>query len=138
MKGLGRQRSLSRLVLPRADAELALAQLDGAPRPLGRGVWVLDAWDTGNKDQRLWIPARRPRPADAFEVRAFGPYLVIRTIEPTRTVSTYLRRAAAAMIVGKILYMGDADVNFLTIAHAAELIDYVPSSESRSRSTSSR
>jgi hypothetical protein len=133
-----RSDSLSRLVLPRADADLALAQLEDAPRPLGRGVWVLDAWDTGNKDQRLWIPARRPRPADAFEVRAFGPYLVIRTVEPTRTVSNYLRRAAAAMIVGKGLYMGDADVNFLTISHAAELIDYVPSSDSRSRSTSSR
>jgi hypothetical protein len=133
-----RSDAFSRLVLPRADAKLALAELEEAPRPLGRGVWILDAWDTGNKDQRLWVPARRPRPADAFEVRAFGPYLVIRTVEPTRTLSNYLRRAAAAMMVGKSLYMGDADVNFLTISHAAELIDYVPSPATRSRSTSSR
>jgi hypothetical protein len=42
------------------------------------------------------------------------------------------------MMVGKSLYMGDADVNFLTVSHAAELIDYVPSPGARSRSTSSR
>src|SRR5581483_1555791 len=33
---------LSRLVIPRADAKLALTKLENADKPLGRGVWVFD------------------------------------------------------------------------------------------------
>ena len=127
----------SRLVLPRADARLAAAALERAPRPLGRGVWVLSAWATTNAENALEIPLRVPRPAGAFEARTFGPYLVLRTREPTRTPEEYLRHAAAAMVVGKTLFVGDADINFHTISRAAAILGY-ESSLASSRSTSSR
>lgn len=130
-----RSSSFSRLVLPRADAKLASRELRHAPKPLGRGVWVFDAYDTSNIDPQLRISASLPRPAEAFEARAFGPYLVVRTREPTRTVGEYLRRAAAALVLGRTLLIGDADVNFLTISRAAALLDYA---SKRSRSISSR
>jgi hypothetical protein len=127
----------SRLVLPRADARLAASVLERAPRPLGRGVWVLNAASTANAEQKLEVPLRLPLPAEAFEARVFGPYLVLRTREPTGTPEQYLRLAAAAMIVGKTLYIGDADINFHTLSRAAGLLGYEGSS-SPSRSTSSR
>jgi hypothetical protein len=133
-----RNGDFSRLVLPRADARLAADELRGFRKPLGRGVWVFDAYDTSNFEQVLTIEPRLPRPADAFEARAFGPYLVVRTREPTRTVDGYVRRAAAAMVLGKSLVIGDADVNFATISRAAERLGYEPSDPNRSRSISSR
>jgi hypothetical protein len=129
--------SFSRLVLPRADAQLAAAGLRRAPKPLGRGVWVLNAAATTNLEPRLEIPLRLPRPAEEFEARTFGPYLVLRTREPTETPDRYLRLGAAAMIVGKTLLIGDADINFQTLSRAAALMGYDPSAMS-SRSTSSR
>jgi hypothetical protein len=127
-----RNASFSRLVLPRADAKLASEELLHARKPLGRGVWVFDAYDTSNIDPGLRIAAALPRPASAFEARAFGPYLVLRTREPTRTIDEYLRRSAAALVLGRSLLIGDADVNFMTISRAADLLDYEPSSRSRS------
>lgn len=118
-----RDASFSRLVLPRADAKLAAETLVEASRPLGRGVWILDASDTTNPEQRAEVPLRFPRPRSAFEARVFGPYLVLRTREPTRTPERYLQVAAAAMIVGKTLGIGDADINFGTISRAAGLIE---------------
>ena len=50
----------------------------------------------------------------------FGPYLVVRTREPTRTPAEYLERAAQVMVVGKSLFIGDADINFVTVRRAAE------------------
>jgi len=129
--------SFSRFVLPRADARLAASRLQEAEGPLGRGVWVLNAAATTNGEQSLSIPLRLPRPADAFEARTFGPYLVLRTREPTGTPERYLRYAAAAMIVGKTLFIGDADINFQTISRAAAQLGY-EASASASRSTSSR
>jgi hypothetical protein len=133
-----RNDEFSRLVLPRADAKLAADELRGLAKPLGRGVWVFDAYDTSNFEQLLSIEPRLPRPAAAFEARAFGPYLVVRTREPTRTAREYVRRAAAAMVLGKALVIGDADVNFVTISRAAERLGYEPSEPDRSRSISSR
>lgn len=132
-----RSDSFSRRVLPRADARLAASELRRAPKPLGRGVWVLNAAATTNLEPKLEIPLRLPRPADAFEARTFGPYLVLRTREPTETPARYLRLAAAAMIVGKTLLIGDADINFQTVSRTAALLDYEASTMS-SRSTSSR
>ena len=37
-------------VLPRADAKLALSTLREIDRPIGRGVWILDASETNNGD----------------------------------------------------------------------------------------
>jgi len=112
----------SRLVLPRADARLALSALRDARRPLGRGIWVLNSADTTNIVQESTIPPRRPRPGAAFDVRAFGPLLVVRTRRPVGTPARYLRTAAAVMILGKTLGIGDADINFVTVARATRLL----------------
>ena len=72
------------IVVPRADTKLALHVLYQQPKPLGRGVWVLDASDNNNFTPRLHIPLRYPRPASRFEARVFGPFLVIRSRKPTR------------------------------------------------------
>jgi hypothetical protein len=119
-----RSETFSRFVLPRADARLAAEGLRDAGEPLGRGVWVLNAHDTTNVEQELAIPLRRPRFAAEFEARAFGPLLVIRTRRATRTADRYLEQAAAAMILGKLLEIGDADINFQTVSRIAELLDY--------------
>ncbi|MBA3348762.1 MAG: glycosyltransferase family 39 protein [Actinobacteria bacterium] len=122
--------------LPRADAGLALATLQDLERPLGRGIWILDASDNNNFSPSLEIAYRTPEPRSAFETRRFGPFLVIRTAQPTLMPERYLERAAQAMLVGKALYLGDADINLVTIERAArELRGY---GSSRSLSTSSR
>ena len=124
------------VVLPRADADLALHTLLSLERPLGHGIWVLDASKTTNIDRSLQIPRVSPRPESAFEVRDFGPFLVIRTREPVVTPKRYLERAGQAMLVGKRLYLGDADINLPTIERAARALRGYGAS--RSLSTSSR
>jgi len=123
-------------VLPRADADLALRNLLELERPLGHGVWVFDASKTTNAERSLEIPRVSPRPAGAFEVRDFGPFLVIRTRDPVVTAERYLLRAGQAMLVGKRLFLGDADVNLPTIERAARALRGYGAS--RSLSTSSR
>ena len=57
----------------------------------------------------------------------FGPYLVLRTREATGTPAEYLDRAAQVMVVGKSLFIGDADINFVTVRRATDrlgLLDY--------------
>jgi Dolichyl-phosphate-mannose-protein mannosyltransferase len=105
-------------VIPRADPKLAVRVLHNAPKPLGRGVWIFDASSLRNHDQRLTIPERRPWPARAFEAKAFGPYLVIRTREPVGTARRYFALASQVMILGKDLQIGDADLNFVTVRRA--------------------
>jgi len=100
---------------------------------------VLDASERNNIRRRLEIERALPSPAAAFEARAFGPFLVIRTIEPTVTPESYLYHAARAMLVGRkpSLGIGDVDVNLRTVVLAArELRGYGPSL--RSRSSTSR
>jgi len=124
------------VVLPRADADLALHNLLSLERPLGHGIWVLDSSKTTNIERSLQIPRISPRPESAFEVRDFGPFLVIRTKEPVVTPKRYLERAGEAMLVGKRLYLGDADINLPTIERAARALRGYGAS--RSLSTSSR
>lgn len=123
-------------VLPRADADLALGNLLSLERPLGHGLWVLDASKTTNVERSLRVPLVSPRPAAAFDVRAFGPFLVIRTREPVLTPKRYLERAGQAMLVGKRLFLGDADINLPTIERAARALRGYGAA--RSLSTSSR
>jgi hypothetical protein len=123
-------------VLPRADADLALHNLLELERPLGHGVWVLDSSKTTNLERSLEVPPASPRPASAFEVRAYGPFLVVRTKEPVVTPDRYLLRAGQAMLVGKRLYLGDADINLPTIERAARALRGYGAD--RSLSTSSR
>jgi hypothetical protein len=128
-----RRRELRQEVVPRADPSLALDVLRRLPRPLGRGVWVFDASDTNNFTPRQSIDLVYPRPATGFEAQAWGPYLVIRTLRPTKTVQGYLEAAALAQGVGKRLYIGDADINLVTVQRALERVG-----QTRLRSTTSR
>ena len=116
------------VVLPRADAALALRTLGSQPKPLGRGVWILDASERNNLRPRLEIENRDPGPPGVFETRVFGPFLVIRTREPVVTEDAYLTAAARAMLVGRSLGIGDADVNLQTIERADRVLrGYGPS-----------
>ena len=114
-----RNRSLSRNVLPRADPRLFASALRAVPKPLGRGVWVFDASDTTNGVRRTTIPLLYPQPAAAFRAEAFGPFLVIRTVEPTRCIRSYLKIARRVELVGASLGLGDADVNLATVLQAS-------------------
>jgi hypothetical protein len=109
----------SRTAVPRADAKLALNALRSASS-LGRGIWVFDASDTNNEEPRLRVPLRYPQPASDFEARTFGPFLVIRSREPARTPRRFLEQSRSVEQVGRSLYMGDADVNLLTVDRALE------------------
>jgi hypothetical protein len=109
----------SSTVVPRADAKLAVNALRSPPS-LGRGVWVFDASDTNNEEPRLSVPLRYPQPASEFEARTFGPFLVIRSREATRTARRFLEQSRSVEQVGRSLYMGDADVNLLTVDRALE------------------
>ena len=111
--------------MPRADAKLALAELRSA-RVLGRGIWIFDAGDTNNFVQRLEIPLRYPRPRASYEARVFGPFLVIRSRARTGTPRTFLEQARAVQFVGKSLYIGDADVNLVTVDRALARLDRGP------------
>ena len=121
--------------MPRADVALALGTTRKAAKPLGRGVWVFDSSDTNNFDPRPTIRRVTPQPAAEFETRAFGPFLVIRTRARTTTPAAYYRQARRAQLVGKALFLGDADINFQTVVRAGRRLGlYTP----RSRSISSR
>jgi hypothetical protein len=114
-----RNRSFPEIVVPRADAKLALAELRSGGS-LGRGVWVLDAGDANNRPPRSTINPNVPQVRQTFEARAFGPYLVLRTLERTRTPARYLPLAAGAMLIGKYLRIVDADGNLHTILVAQD------------------
>jgi Dolichyl-phosphate-mannose-protein mannosyltransferase len=108
------------IFVPRADATLALETLQGAGKPLGRGVWVLDASDHLDPSlARLTIPERSP--GAAFEARAFGPFLVLRTRRETRTTEEFLRRTIEVQTLSSELGIGDAGLNLATAERALEL-----------------
>jgi hypothetical protein len=67
---------------------------------------------------RMSIPLRFPKPRGRFEARVFGPFLVIRGKSRTGTPRTFLEQARAVQLVGKSLYIGDADVNLVTVDRA--------------------
>ena len=115
-------------VIPRADTTLALRVIGLQPRPLGRGVWVLDASERNNLRPRLEIENRDPGPPGTFETRVFGPFLVIRTIRPVIGARAYFEAAGRAMLVGRSLGIGDADINLRTIEQADRVLrGYGPS-----------
>lgn len=115
--------AVSRTVVPRADPKLALEVLRAAPKPLGRAIFVFDASDTNNWRRRLSISAELPFPREAFTAHAWGPFLVLRTRRPVRTPAEFLERAEAVQILGKGLYLGDADVNLVTARRSLRLLD---------------
>jgi hypothetical protein len=121
LEALDRGGHLSKRVVPRADATLALSALQNATKPLGHGVWVFDASDTTNgSSRRDTIPLQSPSPVSSFTAKAFGPYLVIRTIKPTGCVRNYLKLARRVEVLGTSpgFQLGDADVNLGTVLTA--------------------
>ena len=131
-----RNRDFPTTVVPRADMRLALRTIERA-HSLGRAVWVFDASERNNIRRKLEIKRRLPTPAAAYQAQVFGPFLVLRTIEPVITADAFFYYSARAMLVGQSLGIGDADINMRTVILAArELRGYGPSL--RSRSSNSR
>jgi Dolichyl-phosphate-mannose-protein mannosyltransferase len=105
--------------VPRADSTLALEALEDAGEPLGRGVWVLDASDYADQEgARLTIPEATPGPG--FETRAFGPFLLVRTLEPTLTPRSFLEATVAVQQLAVELEIGDAARNLATAEEALQ------------------
>jgi hypothetical protein len=115
--------AVSKLVVPRADPKLALAALETARKPLGYGVWVFDASDTTNGVRKQTISLVSPQPASEFEIAAFGPYLVVRTVRPAGCTANYLKLARRVELVGASLGLGDGDVNLGTVLQAERRLD---------------
>ena len=110
---------VGRVFIPRADATLALEALEDAGEPLGRGVWVLDASDYVDQGQaEMTILDVRPGPG--FETAAFGPFLLIRTVEPTGTPREFLEATHTVQKLSLALGIGDAGRNALTAEEALE------------------
>ncbi|MGZ4354011.1 MAG: hypothetical protein ACXVZ4_10730, partial [Gaiellaceae bacterium] len=130
-----RNSRVSHTVVPRADSVLALHALQNAPQPLGRGVWVLDASDTNNFDPKPTIPLRIPAPRSEFEAHVFGPFLVVRTRRAVQTPARFLQDSSSVMITGKSLFLGDADINFVTVRRAADQLSRGTGGTSRSASS---
>jgi hypothetical protein len=110
----GQSRSFPTTVVPRGDAVLAYRVLTRSA-PLGRAIFVLDASDPKNRRPTMTIPLRTPRPAAAFVVRRFGPFLVVRTRQATRTPRRFLQLAAVTERLGRQLGLDDASINLDTV-----------------------
>jgi hypothetical protein len=107
------------IFVPRADPVLAVQALEEAGEPLGRGTWVLDASDELDQDRvRLTIPGRSP--GAGIEAQAFGPFLVLRSREPTETVEGFLEATLRVQELAVELSIGDAGRNLLTAEEALE------------------
>src|SRR6266540_3422284 len=105
------------VIVQRADPKLALDTLAEARKPLGRGVWIFDATDQLDASkQRFSVASVSPGPQ--FEVRAFGPFLVIRTPKPVLTAETFFRDTAIVEYQGRLIGIGDAGLNYQTAVTA--------------------
>ena len=112
-----RNHDFPRTVVPRADAVLALRTLEHS-RSLGRAVFVLDGGDPNNVAPVRMIEAKVPNPEAAFEVHAFGPYLIVRTREPTVTPALYLAYAQQVQRLSYGMGIAHAGVNIDTVKRA--------------------
>ena len=112
-----RNSGFPRTVIPRADPVLALRTLRHTQH-LGRGVFVLDGSDPSNIAPTASIQAMSPSPEAAFEVRAFGPFLVVRTREPTNSPALFLALAQQVERMSYKMGIAHAGVNLDTIKRA--------------------
>jgi len=104
-------------IVQRADPGLALDTLAEAEKRLGRGVWVFDATDQLDASkQRFTVSAVSPGPQ--FETGAFGPFLIVRSKDPTETAETFLRDTAIVEYQAKLIGIGDAGLNYQTAVTA--------------------
>jgi mannosyltransferase len=115
--GWERNPGFPRTVVPRADAVLALRTLESTPS-LGRAVFVLDGGDPNNRVPVSHIEPTAPTPQAAFEVRAFGPFLIVRTREPTRTPAQFLAYAQQVQRLSYAIGIAHAGVNIDTVKRA--------------------
>ena len=67
-------------------------------------------------EARLTIPEGSPGPG--FETAAFGPFLVVRTVDPTITPATFLQATLEVQALGAELGIGDAGRNAQTAQEA--------------------
>ena len=112
-----RNHRFPRTVVPRADPVLALRTLEHS-HSLGRAVFVIDGSDPNNVAPVKVIDATAPSPEGAFEARAFGPFLIVRTREPTRTPAQFLSYAQLVERMSYAMGIGHAGVNLDTIKRA--------------------
>jgi Dolichyl-phosphate-mannose-protein mannosyltransferase len=113
LDALEKRAPIGKVIVQRADPGLALDTLSEADKPLGRGIWIFDATDQLDASkQRFTVSSVSPGPQ--FEVRAFGPFLVVRTKKPTLTAETFLRDTAVVEYQGKLIGIGDAGLNYQT------------------------
>lgn len=131
-----RNGAFSRTVVPRADVVLAVRTLR-TTHPLGRGVFVFDGSVPRNRNPTLEIPLAYPAPRSAFVVRRFGPFLVVRTREPTGTPRRFLELAESVEQLGRRLGMDAAVIN-LDVVQAARRSQERYEASGASRSSSSR
>jgi hypothetical protein len=116
---------VSETIVARADPQLAVQALVEAPRPLGHGVWVLDASEgnviQGGPTSRLEIENRSP--GEGYETRAFGPFLVVRTLAPVGSPEAFLRATVEVQRLGQELRIETASLNYQTAAVALATLD---------------
>jgi hypothetical protein len=82
---------------------------------------VLDASDTHNCTPRLHITLRDPPAAATFEARVFGPFLVVRSRRPTKTIRACLLQTLAVPLAGPSLLLGASAISLLTVARVLGL-----------------
>ncbi|MGI8606138.1 MAG: hypothetical protein ACR2L0_03135, partial [Gaiellaceae bacterium] len=92
-------------LVPRIDPGLMSSTLADESAQLGRGVWVLDA-SSPDLLGRLSIAERSPGPE--FEARAFGPFLVVRTIAPVESPKEFLDYTVRVERLGEELDVASA------------------------------
>jgi hypothetical protein len=80
-------------------------------------VWVLDASDHLDKDD-VKLDIERRSPGHGFEARTFGPFLILRTVEPTETIENYLLETIRVQNLSWALEVGDAGINYQTAVTA--------------------
>jgi hypothetical protein len=106
-----------RTVIPRADPALALRVLERTPH-LGRAVFVLDGSDPNNVAPVRHIEAKSPSPAAAGGVRALGPFLIVRTREPTESPALFLAYAQQVQRMSYAMGIAHSGVNIDTVKRA--------------------
>jgi hypothetical protein len=112
-----RNRNFPTVVIPRADDALALRTLRRIPS-LGRAVFVIDGGDPNNIAPVRHIERKIPNPESAFESRAFGPYLVIRTTVRTENPALYLAYAQQVQRLSYGMGIAHAGINITTVKRA--------------------
>jgi hypothetical protein len=103
-------------LVPRIDPGLMSSTLEDEGEELGRGVWVLDASSPDELPERLSIAERSP--GTEFEARAFGPFLVVRTIAPVKSPAEFLDYTIRVERLGEELHVASAHDTRLAVEAA--------------------